>query len=209
MSDSLQPCGLQHARLSCPPLSPRVCSNSCPLSQWCYLSISSSAAPFSFLPSIFPSLRVFSNELALHISWPNCCNYSFNISPSNEYSRLISFRIDWFNLLAVQETLKSLLQNHSSKASVLQCSAFFMVQLSHVLEESLDSSLESSAPQHLPLCNNASSLWLSDYPQFSEMPTSLKWRANWCSNIVMHQSKFRPHALLEMKERVWVLVIEF
>jgi len=81
------------------------------------------------LPPIFPSIRVFSNELALHIRWPKYWSFSFSISPSNEYSGLISFRIDWFDLLAVQGTLKSLLQHHSSKASVLQCSAFFMVLL--------------------------------------------------------------------------------
>ena len=82
------------------------------------------------LPSKFPSIRVFSNnELALHIRWPQY--WSFSISSSNEYSGLISFRIDWFDLLAVQETLKSLLQHHSSKASILRCSTFFMVQLSH------------------------------------------------------------------------------
>ena len=83
------------------------------------------------LPSIFPSLRVFSNESALHIKWSKYWHFSFSISPSNEYSGLISFRIDWFDLLAVQGTLKSLLQYHSSKASVLRHSAFFMVQLSH------------------------------------------------------------------------------
>ena len=83
------------------------------------------------LPSIFPSIRVFSNESVLHIKWPKYWGFSFNISPSNEYSGLISFRIDWFDLLTVQGTLKSLLQHHSSKASILWCSAFFMVQLSH------------------------------------------------------------------------------
>ena len=82
-------------------------------------------------PSIFPSIRVFSNQSALHITWPKCWHFSFSISPSNEYSGLISFRMDWFDLLAVQGTLKSLLQRHSSKASVFQCSAFFLVQLSH------------------------------------------------------------------------------
>ena len=87
--------------------------------------------PLLLLPSIFPSIRVFSNESALHIRWPNYWSFSFNISPSNEHSELISFRMDWLDLLAVQETLKSLLQHHSSKASVLQCSAFFIVQLSH------------------------------------------------------------------------------
>ena len=83
------------------------------------------------LPSIFPSIRVFSNESALHIRWPKYWSFSFRISPSNEYSRLISLRIDWFDLLAAQGTLKSLFQHHSSKASILQHSAFFMVQLSH------------------------------------------------------------------------------
>ena len=82
-------------------------------------------------PSIFPSIRVFSNESALHIRWPKYWSFSFNISPSNEQSGLISFRMDWLDLLAVQETLKSLLQQHSSKASILWCSAFFIVQLSH------------------------------------------------------------------------------
>ena len=82
-------------------------------------------------PSIFPSIRVFSNELVLLIRWPEFWSFSFSISPSNEYSGLISFRIDWLDLLAVQGTLKSLLQHHNSKASVLQCSAFFIVQLSH------------------------------------------------------------------------------
>ena len=83
------------------------------------------------LPSIFPSIRVFSSESALRIKWPKYWSFSFGISPSSEYSGLISFRIDWFDLLAVQGTLKSLLQHHNSKASVLRCSAFFTVQLSH------------------------------------------------------------------------------
>ena len=83
------------------------------------------------LPSIFPSIRVFSNESALHIRWPKYWSFSFIISPSNEYSGLIALRMDWLDLLAVQGTLKSLLQHHSSKASILQHSAFFMVQVSH------------------------------------------------------------------------------
>ena len=87
--------------------------------------------PLLLLPSIFRSIRVFSNESALHIRWPKYWSFSFSISPSNEYSGLISFRMDWLALLAAQETLKSLLQNHSSKASVLQCSVFFIVQLSY------------------------------------------------------------------------------
>ena len=87
--------------------------------------------PLFLLPSIFPSFRVFSYESALHIRWPKYCSFSFNISPSNEQPGLISFRMNWLDLLAVQGTLKSLLQHHSSKASILQCSAFIIVQLSH------------------------------------------------------------------------------
>ena len=87
--------------------------------------------PLLLLPSIFPSIRVFSNQSALCITWPKYWSFTFNISPSNEYSRLISFRMDWLDLLAVQGTLKSLLQHHSSKASILQHPAFFIVQLSH------------------------------------------------------------------------------
>ena len=87
--------------------------------------------PLLLLPSIFPNMMVFSNESALHIRWPKYWSFSCNISPSNEHPGLISFKMDWLDLLAVQGTLKSLLQHHSSKASILQCSAFFVVQLSH------------------------------------------------------------------------------
>ena len=87
--------------------------------------------PLLLLPSIFPSIRVFSNESALRIRWPKYGSFSFSVSPSNDYSALISFRVDWFDVLAVQGTLKTLLQHHSSKASVLQHSAFFLVQFSH------------------------------------------------------------------------------
>ena len=87
--------------------------------------------PLLLLPSIFPSIRVFSNELALHVRWTKYWSFSFNISPSNEHPGLISFRMDWLDLLAVQGTLKSLLQHHTSKAPILWCSAFFLVQFSH------------------------------------------------------------------------------
>ena len=130
MSDSLWPHGLQHARPPCPSPTPGACSNSCPSSQWCYRTISSSVVPFSSPPSIFPSIRVFSKESVLRIGWPKY--WSFSISaPMNMKSGLISFRMDWLDLLAVQGTLKSLLQHHSSKASILGHSAFFIVQLSH------------------------------------------------------------------------------
>ena len=87
--------------------------------------------PHLLLPSIFPTIKVVSNDSVLHIRWPKCWSFSFSINPSNEYSGLISFRVDWFDLLAVQGTLKGLIQNHSSKTSILRCSAFFIVQLSH------------------------------------------------------------------------------
>ena len=130
MSDSLRPCELQHTRLPCPSPSPGVYSNSCPLSQWCHPTISSSVILFSSCPQYFPALLEKSSELALHIKWPKYWDFSFSISPSNKYSGLISFTIDWFDLLAAQETGKSFLQHYSPKASVLQCSAFFTVQLS-------------------------------------------------------------------------------
>jgi len=130
LSDSLWPHGLQHSKIPCPILSTGVCSNSCPLCQWCHLTISSSVTPLLFLYSNFLSIRAFSNELVLCIRWPKY--WSFSISPSSEYSMLISFRIDWFDLLAVQRTLKSLLQRHNLKASIIQFSTFFMVQLSRL-----------------------------------------------------------------------------
>ena len=125
LSDSLQPHGLQHASLSCPSPTPRAYSNSCPLSRWCHPAISFFVVPFSCLQS-FPASGSF-----LHTRWPKFWSFSFSLSPSSEYSGLISFRIDCLDLLAVQGTLKSLLQHHSSKASVLRHSAFFIVQLSH------------------------------------------------------------------------------
>ena len=128
--DSLQHHGLQHTRLLCPSPTPGAC-----------LRLMSNESVMTsnhlilchplLLPSIFPSIRVFSNESALRIRWPKYWSFSFNISPSNEHPGLISFRIDRLDLLAVQGTLKSLLQHHSSKASVIRHSGFFIVQLSH------------------------------------------------------------------------------
>ena len=123
VSDTLQPHESQHARPPCPSPTPGVYPNSCPSSQWCHPAISSSC-PLLLPPSIFPSIRVFYNELALCMRRPKYWSFSFSISPSNEHPRLISFRMDWLDLLAVQGTLKSLLQHHSSKAS------FFGAQLS-------------------------------------------------------------------------------
>ena len=119
----MQPHGLQHSRLPCPSPSLGACSNSCPLSQSCHPTMLSSYPLSSSIK------RVFSNESALPIRWPKY--WSFSISPSDEYSGLISFKIDWLDILAVQGPLKSLLQNHSSKASILQHATFFIVQLSH------------------------------------------------------------------------------
>ena len=131
MSDSLWPHEQQHARPPCPPPNPGA-----------YLKLMSIELvmpsnhlilchPFLLLPSIFPSIRVFSNESALRMRWPKYWSFSFNISPSSEHPGLISFRMDWLDLLAIQGTLKSLLQHHSSKTSTLWCSAFFIIQLSH------------------------------------------------------------------------------
>ena len=122
--------GLAWRTAACPSPIPRACSNSCPSSRWCHPTISSSVIPFSCLSNV-PCIMVFSSESVLHIRWPKYWSFSFSISPSNEYSELISFRMDWLDLLAVQGTLKRLLQHHSWKASVLQCSAFFIVQLLH------------------------------------------------------------------------------
>ena len=126
MSDSLQPHGLQHERPPCITNSqnlPKLMSIKSVMPS-SHLTLSCSLL---LLPSIFPSIRVFFNESGLHIRWPGYCSFSFSISYSNEYSGLISFRMDWFDLLAVQETLKSLIQHHSSKASIVWCSAFFIV----------------------------------------------------------------------------------
>ena len=131
MSDSLWPQGLQHARLPCPSLFPGVWSNSRPLSWWCHPTISASVVPFSPCPQSFPASESFPVSQLFASGSHNYWSFSFNISPSNEYSALISFRIDWFALLASQGTLKSLLQHYSLKASILWCSAFFRVQLSY------------------------------------------------------------------------------
>ena len=132
VSDSLWPYELQHARLPCPSPSPRACSNSCPLSQWCHPTHLILCHPLLLLPSIFPSIRGFSNESALCIRWPKYWSFICSISLFNEYSGLISFRMDWLDLLAVQGTLQRLLQHHSSKASVLRCLAFFSTTLSAI-----------------------------------------------------------------------------
>ena len=130
LSEYLWAHGLQHIRLPCPSSTPKACSNSHPLSRWCHPTILSSVFPFSSAFNLSQHQGLF-QWVVLHIRWPKYWSFSFSISPSNEYSGLISFKIDWLDLLAVQGTLQSLLQHHSSKASILWRSAFFIVQLSH------------------------------------------------------------------------------
>ena len=131
MSDSLWPHESQHARPPCPSPTPRDHSNSCPSSLVMPSSHLILCCPLLFLPPIPPSIRVFSNESTFRMRWPKYWSFSFRIIPSKEHPGPISFRMDWLDLLAVRGTLKSLLQHHSSKASILRRSAFFTVQLSH------------------------------------------------------------------------------
>ena len=128
MSNSLRPHESQHTRPPCPSPTSGVYSELLPSSQWCHLIL---CCPLLLLSPIPPSIMVFSNESTLHVRWPKYWSFSFSISPSNEHLGLISCRMDWLDLVAVQGTLKSLLQHHSSKASVLWYSAFLTVQLSH------------------------------------------------------------------------------
>ena len=130
MSDSLQLHEPQHSRPPCPSPTPRVHPNPCPSSWWCHTTISSSVIPFSSCLQSFPESGSFPMS-QLFVSGGQSTGVSFNISPSNEHPGLVSFRTDWLDLLAVQGTLKSLLQHHSSKASILRCSAFFTVQFTH------------------------------------------------------------------------------
>ena len=129
VSDSLPPHESQHAGPPCPSPNPGVHSDSCPSSPWCHSTVSSSVVPFSSCPQSLPASE--STESTLRMRWPKDWSFSFSISPSNEHPGLRSFRMDWLDLLSVQGTLKRLLQHHSSKASILRCSAFFTVQLSH------------------------------------------------------------------------------
>ena len=170
MSDSLWPHGLQHARLLCPSPGPRACSNSCPSSRWYYPTILSSVVSFS---SCFQSCRAsdFSSKSVLRVRWPKY--WSLSISPPNEYSGLISFRIDWLDLLAVQGTLKSLLQHHSSKASILGHSAFLIVQLSHpymTTGKTIALTRQTFFGKVMSLCFNMLSRFVEDFLPRSKHP---------------------------------------
>ena len=131
MSDSLWPHESQYARPPCPSATPRVYSNSCPLSRWCHPAISSSVVSFSSCPQSLPASGSFPMSQLFASGGQKYWSFSFSISPSNEHAGLISFRMDWLDLLAIQGTLKSLLQHHSSKASIFRHSVFFTVQHSH------------------------------------------------------------------------------
>ena len=131
MSDSLWPHESRHTRPPCPSATPGIHSNSCPSSRWCHPAISSSVVPFSSCPQSLPASQSFPMSQLFTWGGQSTGVSSFSLSPSNEHPGPISFRMDWLDLLAIQGTLKSLLQHHSSKASILWCSAFFMVQLSH------------------------------------------------------------------------------
>ena len=188
MSDSLWLYGLQHARLSCPSPTPGAYWNSRSSSDAIQPSHLILCRPLLLLPLILPSIRVFSNESVLCNRWPKYWSFTFSISPSNEYSGLISFRMDWFDLLEVQGTLKSLLQHHNLKASILQHSAFFMVQLSHqymttgktialtrrtfvgkvmsLLFNMLSRLVIAFLPRSKPVCCSMSSLTVASWPAY-------------------------------------------
>ena len=146
------------------------------------------------MPSIFPSIRAFSNESALHIKWPKYWNFNFSISPSYEYSRLISFRIDWLDLLIVQGTVKSLLQHHSSKASVLQRSAFFIVQLSHpymTTGETIASTRQTFVGKVMSLLFNTLSRFVIAFLQRSKR-LLISWLQS-PSAVILEPKKIKSH----------------
>ena len=195
MSKSLRPHGLQHTRIPCPTPTPRARSNK-------LISIELMmpynhlipCCPLLFLPSIFLSMRVFSNESALHIRWPKYWSFSFSISPSNYYSGLISFTMDWFDLLAVQGALKGLLQHHScSKASILWCSAFFIVQLSHLymtIENTIALTMCTFVSKVMPLLFNTLSRFVIAFlPKSKNLLISCLQSP---STVILEPNKIKP-----------------
>ena len=189
MSDSLWPHGLQHIRLPCPSPTVGACSNSCPLSQWCHPTISS-CHPLLLLLSIFPSIRVFSNESVL-CRWPKCWSFSFSLSLSNEYSKLISFRIDWFDLPVVQGILKIVLQHHSSSRGWVdlnparnqslchQCQAWVKLKLALCLLLLMILQFDHLLPPLPPLVSNSSSLFTWCQPLYAS-----------CCIVLLHFSRY-------------------
>ena len=174
---SWQPYGLHHAKRPWLSLSPGVWSNSCPLSWWCYPTISSSAAPLLLLPSIFPSVRVFSNESALHIRWLKYWSFSFSSSPSSDYSGLLFFRIDWFDLLAVQGTLFFFFSFYTS--------LYFQINCSYVSLQGTLKSLFSTTTQKHQFFGVQPSLWSNSHicTWLLEKPCLWLYRplaATWC-----------------------------
>ena len=148
--------------------------------------------PLLLLPSIFPSIRVFSNESALHIRWPKYCSFSFNISPSNEHPGLISFGMDWFDLLAVQGTLKSLLQHHTSKASILLHSAFLIVQLSHpymTTGKTITLTRQIFVDKVMSLLFNMLSIWVIIFLPRSKVSFYFKAAVTICSDFGAQENK--------------------
>ena len=146
------------------------------------------------LPSIFPSIRVFSDESALCVRWPKYCSFSLNISPSDEYSGLISFRIDWFGFFAVQGTLKNLLQHHSSKASILQCSAFLMVQLSHpymITRKTMALTRQTFVGKVMSLVFNTQSRFIIAFLPRSKC-LLISWLLILLSTVILESKKIKP-----------------
>ena len=190
MSDSLWPHGLQHARLPCPSPSPRACSNSCPLSWWCYLTISSFAALFSFAFNLSHHQSLF-QLVGLHIRWPKYWNFSFSISLSNEYSKLISFRIDWLDLPVVEGILKIVHQHRSSSRRWVdlnparnqnlchQCQAWVKLQLALCLLLLMILQFDNLLPPLLPLVSNSSSLLTWCQPLYAS-----------CCIVLLHISRY-------------------
>ena len=217
MSNSLQPHGLQHVRLHCPSQSPGVCSDLYKSIEPVMLSnnlILCRPSTPSLLASIFSSIRVFSNELALHVRRPKYRSFSFSyrISPSNEYLGLISFRIDWFDFPVVQGTLKSLLQHHSLKTSILRWSTFFRVQLSHpymTTGKSIALTIQTFVGKVLSLLFNTLSRFVIAFLPRSKCLLNFLAAVNICSdsgaqeNKICHCFHFSPH-LLAMKWWDWM-----
>ena len=190
MSSSLWLHGLQHIRLPCPPPSPGVCSNSCPLSWWCHPPISPSVFPCAFCLQSSPASGFFPKSLG--IRWPKHWNFSFSISPSKEYSELISFQDDWFNPLAFQGSLKSLLQHHSLKASILWYSAFFMVQLSQpymATGKTTALTMQTFVGKVMSLLFNTLSTFCFSFPAKKQLSSNFMAAITICSNFRAQEEK--------------------